>query len=424
MSKKQAVYWWRNDLRIKDNISLSKAAESVNELIHVFFWKDEWEDETEFGVARLSEKRKAFLHQSLKSLDNELEKKGARLIIIKGEFEDSIKLLLKEFPFESVFAEEGICSEELQEEKLFARLSGAVLHLNDKSSLVPEESLPFEVDDLPDIFSSYRKKVEKQAEVPLPIPETEKIPFCPEVDIDSYDHKYDIKPDERSVFPFRGGIKEAEHRLHQYIWKDQNINTYKKTRNGLVGVDYSSKFSPFLAVGSISARQIYTEIKKFETEVKKNSSTYWLVFELLWRDFFRCVARKFGDQIFYSGGIKFGQKRWLKNERVFRSWTDGETGDPFVDANMKELSQTGFMSNRGRQNVASYLVHDMGIDWRLGAMWFEYHLLDYDPQSNWGNWMYLAGVGNDPRENRKFNTQLQAERYDPESSYQKLWLDD
>ncbi len=424
MSKKQAIYWWRNDLRVKDNDSLLQAAESEDELIHVFFWQDEWEQETVIGLARMSARRKAFLFESLQSLNSELNKQDARLIVIKGTLAEAAELLFEKYPFSRVYAEMGICNEEKQEEKIIAQLSGAELKLSDKNSLVPEKELPFHRDELPDIFSTYRKKIEKQAEIAELNPAPKNLPPCPEVDISSYDFNMELELDERSVFPFSGGIQEAESRLQQYIWEDKHIVSYKKTRNGLVGIDYSSKFSPFLTMGSISVRQIYWEVKAFEKEVKKNSSTYWLVFELLWRDFFRCVARKFGEQIFYSGGIKFGHKKWLQNERVFKRWTGGETGDAFVDANMKELSRTGFMSNRGRQNVASYLVHDLGIDWRWGAMWFEHHLLDYDPHSNWGNWMYVAGVGNDPRENRKFNTQLQAERYDPESEYQNRWSND
>ena len=111
------------------------------------------------------------------------------------------------------------------------------------------------------------------------------------------------------------------------------------------------------------------------------------------------------------------------NQSRFLEWTEGRTHSDFVNANMKELNQTGFMSNRGRQNVASYLIHNLGIDWRMGAGYFEQHLIDYDPASNWGNWAYIAGVGNDPRPFRKFNLEKQAQNYDGEGLYRSLWLD-
>jgi deoxyribodipyrimidine photo-lyase len=110
--------------------------------------------------------------------------------------------------------------------------------------------------------------------------------------------------------------------------------------------------------------------------------------------------------------------------QVFETWKNGETGEPFVDANMKELLLTGYMSNRGRQNTASYLMHDMGINWTWGASWFENRLVDYDPSSNWLNWAYIAGVGNDPKNGRKFNIESQAERYDPKGKYVSFWLEE
>ena len=103
-------------------------------------------------------------------------------------------------------------------------------------------------------------------------------------------------------------------------------------------------------------------------------------------------------------------------------WIEGRTGEPFVDANMIELKLTGFISNRGRQNVASYLCNDLKIDWRFGAAYFEQQLIDYDVCNNWGNWAYLAGIGNDPRPNRYFDIIKQAQIYDADGNFQKLWL--
>ena len=230
--------------------------------------------------------------------------------------------------------------------------------------------------------------------------------------------------DSRSVLPFTGGASEARGRLKHYFWDTKRLAVYKKTRNGLVGADYSSKFSPWLAHGCISPRRIASEVYRFEDTVEANDSTYWLVFELIWRDYFRFVAMKYGSRIFHRKALKPDSANRGMQRSVFEAWKEGRTKDAFVNANMRELARTGFMSNRGRQNVASYLVHDLGIDWRLGASWFEHMLLDYDPASNAGNWIYVAGVGNDPRPNRKFNTQRQAEMYDGDGKYQTLWSTD
>lgn len=154
-----------------------------------------------------------------------------------------------------------------------------------------------------------------------------------------------------------------------------------------------------------------------------NESTYWLVFELLWRDFFRFMFKKHQTKLFQAAGIT-SEKTIPKSvgEKLLNTWVNGTTGVGFIDANMRELQLTGFMSNRGRQNVASYLCNDLKLDWRYGAAYFEQQLIDYDVCSNWGNWAYLAGVGNDPRENRYFNIEKQAQDYDKNKAFRNLWL--
>ncbi len=211
--------------------------------------------------------------------------------------------------------------------------------------------------------------------------------------------------------------------MNYYIWETKLISSYYETRNGLIGVDYSSKFSPYLAQGCLSPKTIFAEIKKFELEHGENKSTYWLIFELLWRDFFRVIGKKFSDQIFFATGINGnGQKKLQQDQTKINTWINGATGQPFVDANMRELELTGFMSNRGRQNVASYLVHYLQQNWLIGAEYFECLLIDYDVCSNWCNWNYIAGIGNDPRENRVFNMVTQAQKYDPKGDYIAKWL--
>ena len=173
----------------------------------------------------------------------------------------------------------------------------------------------------------------------------------------------------------------------------------------------------------MSPRTIYSEIKKYEKEIIANESTYWLVFELLWRDYFRFVMHKYGYRFFLKNGIKSnGTYLHHHHREVFKTWINGNTGNDFIDANMLEIKLTGFMSNRGRQNVASYLCNDLKLDWRYGAAYFEEQLIDYDVCSNWGNWAYLAGVGNDPRSNRIFNIEKQANDYDKNKIFRNLWL--
>ena len=135
------------------------------------------------------------------------------------------------------------------------------------------------------------------------------------------------------------------------------------------------------------------------------------------------MMKKYRNKFFLQHGIKGDKDKLQKHdETLFEKWKQGKTGVDFVDANMIELNLTGFMSNRGRQNVASYLCNDLKLDWRYGAAYFEQQLIDYDACSNWGNWAYIAGVGNDPRADRYFNIEKQAQNYDRDKKFRHLWL--
>jgi deoxyribodipyrimidine photo-lyase len=177
-----------------------------------------------------------------------------------------------------------------------------------------------------------------------------------------------------------------------------------------------------LALGNISPRTIYFAAKRYEKERGlANKSTYWLIFELIWRDFFRFFSEKHGKKIFLLGGARDSNpQQWNTDPEKIRRWKEGRTGWPLVDANMRELAATGWMSNRGRQNVASFLILDWAVDWRVGADWFESQLLDHDVCSNYGNWNAAAGLTGG-RVNR-FNIAKQSKDYDPTGAYLRHWL--
>jgi len=231
----------------------------------------------------------------------------------------------------------------------------------------------------------------------------------------------DFIPHSSTAFPFAGGETEGRKRLNSYFSETENLSKYKETRNGMTGFDYSSKFSAWLANGSLSTVSVYHEIKKYEEEFGSNDSTYWLIFELLWRDFFKYVAIQNRNKIFHLNGISGKEYPFESNNKIINDWIDGKTESDFINANMLEIKNTGWMSNRGRQNVASYFCKILNQDWRIGAAYFEEILIDYDVHSNYGNWMYLAGIGNDPR-SRTFNPEQQAEQYDDDHQFRNLWL--
>ena len=435
MTPTRTLHWFRNDLRLDDNPALAEALRSeetvpVVVLDNRFWAKDRW------GHVKTGPFRTRFLLESIADLKAAIEERGDALLIRRGHPEDILPVLMKEHGCTRLTAQAEHTPEELEIE---AAVEGAVRDHGGQCSwieghtLFHPDDLPMDLEALPDIFTQFRKKVEKLSEVRKCIPAPTHLTTPADLTSDAVPELTEFlastgqtmpPTDSRIVLPFKGGASEARMRLKHYFWDTRRLAVYKKTRNGLVGADYSSKFSPWLAQGCISPRRIASEVYRFEDTVEANDSTYWLVFELIWRDYFRFVAMKYGSRIFHRKALKPDSANRGTQRPAFEAWKEGRTKDAFVNANMKELARTGFMSNRGRQNVASYLVHDLGIDWRMGASWFEHMLLDYDPASNAGNWIYVAGVGNDPRPNRKFNTQRQAEMYDGEGKYQTLWSTD
>lgn len=256
-------------------------------------------------------------------------------------------------------------------------------------------------------------------------------------------------PDAETVHPFLGGEKHAHDRLH-HLLETGLVATYKKTRNGMLGVDFSAKVSAFLAIGCITARQIHAGMLGYEdgtTSVYEsaegygkgeNEGTKAMRFELLWRDYMRLCTRKFGVRLYHLGGFKQradahtkwstpdnpndGRSREELSDALDR-FLNGTTGMGLIDASQREMFHTGYTSNRARQNVASFLSKHLYLDWRIGAEWYESMLVDYDVSSNWGNWQYVAGVGNDPRDDhRVFNPVKQSFDYDPRGDYVKTWV--
>lgn len=430
---KRVLYWFRNDLRLHDNEGFSRAVQQADEVLPVFVFDPRlYEELPELGFRKTGAFRANFLIECVADLRRSLRNRGANLIVRVGDPAKILADLAGQIRAEAIYASKEVTQEETNTESTLSKLlkpHNVDLELFWGATLYHVRDLPFDIARLPDVFTQFRNQVERRAKVRATLEDPIRVKLVPEVDpgdmpsIATFGFSPDLKIDGRRAVPFKGGETVALDRLEHYLWESDLIKTYKETRNGLLGEAYSSKFSAWLAHGCLSPRMIYEEVMRYEAERVKNDSTYWLIFELLWRDFFRFVALRFGDRIFKPSGLKNDLiKRWRHDQNLFIKWAEGETGIPFIDANMRELAATGFMSNRGRQNVGSFLVKDLGIDWTWGAAWFESKLVDYDPCSNWGNWNYVAGVGNDPREDRYFNIYSQACRYDEQGSYVKHWL--
>jgi deoxyribodipyrimidine photo-lyase len=427
---KTAIVWFKTDLRLHDNETIVKAIAQSENIIPVYCFDESHFTTTAFGFKKTGSFRTQFLLESLIDLDANLRAIGSGLLIIKGKPEIEIPKLVKQYKATKVFAKREVCYEEKLTETLVQSELFKVrceLQTFSTSTLYHAEDLPFSIKDIPDVFTNFRKKTEQDAMIRTAFEASIQInsPEIPPLKLPSFEdlNLEFIALDKKAAIHFKGGETAALARLNHYFFESQHISNYKETRNGLIGADYSSKFSAWLALGCISPRFIYQELKKYEMQFVANESTYWMVFELMWRDYFRFMMKKYNAKFFQKAGIQAKGKTINKhNQQQLQDWIDGKTGVDFVDANMIELKLTGFMSNRGRQNVASYLCNDLKLDWRFGAAYFEQQLIDYDVCSNWGNWAYLAGVGNDPRGNRYFNIEKQASDYDKNKAFRNLWL--
>ncbi|MEB3251750.1 MAG: DASH family cryptochrome [Cyanobacteriota bacterium] len=427
------LLWFRQDLRLQDHPALNWAIALGKPILPLYCLDPRQFGQTSFGFAKIGPHRAQFLLESLADLRWALRWRGSDLVVRQGHPEQVIPDLVDSLDMGTVVWHSPVTQEELAVDRtLCDRLAplGVRYHRPWDGTLHHRDQLPFGLADLPELFTPFRQRVEQQSRVASPAPTPDRLPPLEQlgaIDRGEIPGLADLglalpTPDPRAVMVFRGGERAALERLQHYLWDSDRLKTYKQTRNQMVGADYSSKLSPWLALGCLSPRQVYAEVKAYEAQRGSNESTYWLIFELLWRDYFRFIAAKHGDRLFYPSGLRRLAVPWRLDWAEFDTWRQGLTGFPLVDANLRELAATGFMSNRGRQNVASFLTKNLGLDWRLGAEWFESCLIDYDVCSNYGNWAYTAGVGNDGRGFRYFNILKQAQDYDPQGAYVKLWL--
>lgn len=423
------LVWFRNNLRVRDNNSLKKAIENHEKIIAVYFFDPKHFKVDNFGFQKTAKFRAKFLIETITDLKQNLAHNNISLLTYFEAPENKISTLVDDYSINTIYTQKEWTKEEIDTNKLIKKtLSNDVKFIDDYDQfLYHPETVSINFSKITDVFTVFRKKLEKYVSIQEEskfsklsvnniIENNTKIPTLKDLGFDEFTIT------NKTAFPFKGGETEALNRLEYYLFESKKVSFYKKTRNGLVGKDYSTKFSPWLANGSLSAKTIYHQVKKYETEFGKNQSTYWVIFELIWRDYFKYISLKHASKIFKIEGILDKKYEWKSDMKSVQKWINGETKDDFVNANMIELKQTGWMSNRGRQNVASYFAKELLLDWRIGAAYFESVLLDYDVHSNYGNWMYVAGVGNDPRD-RKFNTQLQAERYDSNHKFRNIWLE-
>lgn len=392
---KRGLVWFKNDLRLQDNQALTMAQQECADLVFCYCIEKTNFEKLDLGFRKADIVRFKFLEQSVLDLQKSLEKLGCKLVIGETSAIDTLPKLIEQYGITDVYAEEEYASEELT---LIDRIKNLLpqtnFHFFWGKTLYHKDDIPFTIPKIPLTSKAYRIPAGQQAQPRKTFDTPSNLNGFKDVKgnvFPSYNFYGFSKTEYEEADPLvAGGETEALERLEYYTFKSELLTGYRWSRNKSEGLDYSSKFSPYLALGCISPREIYEKVKDYESKIKKNQSTWWLVFELVWRDYFTFKGMRFGDAIFHTKGYRDKEITWENDPIKFQKWCVGETGIPFIDAHMRQLNQTGYMSNRGRVNCASYFVHDLNIDWTWGASYFESKLIDYDVSSNWMNWHMQA----------------------------------
>ncbi len=393
MTKENVLLWFKNDLRLHDNETLTKAINSGKNVLPVYVFDPKVYRNLKLGFPKTDAVRLEFAKQCVADLRKNLQELGGNLMVVVGDPVIEIPKLCEVYSCNIIFSEQEFATEEkrqiekierdLPEYRAFDFTWGRTLyHLDD---------IPYKTAKIPLTSKAYRINTTKNTEVRETIPKPKKI-SCISIDQDKWGvlptYK-DLGFSEKRNFALtyvEGGETKALKRLNYYLFGSEQLTNYRWTRNRSLGLEYSSKFSPYMALGCLSPRTIYEAVKRYEIEIKKNQSTWWIVFEMVWRDYFTFKLMRFQNQVYQTEGYTNKTKAFTNDPELFKRWCEGATGIPFIDAHMRQLNETGFMSNRGRVNCSSFLVYDYQVDWTWGASYFESKLIDYDVASNWMNW--------------------------------------
>jgi deoxyribodipyrimidine photo-lyase len=399
------IWWIRRDLRLTDNLVLHSALEA-GPVIPVFI--------IDPAFTSSSSRRKDFLYEGLAALDRDLRSRGSYLVILKGRPIDALRQLFDDVKAETIFAEEDFTPYARRRDSLIRKIlplqlvSGQTVH--HPKSVLKADGRPYSV------YTPYSKLWKGQLSKIKLLPAPEKINTPAGIASEAI-------PGFQSNPLFPAGEQEALVRQEEFVHK--KIYSYADNRNRM-DLDGTSSLSPYLRFGMLGPRQAVSAAKQAMSEGRsaesKRNAEIWLN-ELIWREFYIQILYHFPHVSKGSFNASLANIPWRNNEVEFTAWKRGFTGMPIVDAAMRQLKETGWMHNRARMIVASFLVKDLLIDWRWGEAWFMENLLDGDPAANNGGWQWTAGTGTDAAPYfRIFNPVLQSAKFDPNGDYIRKWV--
>jgi deoxyribodipyrimidine photo-lyase len=397
------VHWFRRDLRLEDNAALYHALKTKNEVLGLFIFDnailDQLEDKTD--------KRVLFIHRELQKIQKQLHALGSNLDVRFGDPVNVWKQLISDYQIKTVYTnhdyepyalhrDQSIELLLAQNDIQFKTFKDQVIF--EKAEVVKDDGKPYT------IYTPYSKKWMAK------LNDSYIEPYPTETFFNNF---YKTKSTSMLTLDEIGFVDDSTYVFPKYSVDSNLLNAYGDTRD-IPSINGTSRVSLHLRFGTISIRKLVRE--------SKDISFKWLN-ELCWREFYMMILWHFSHVVNGSFKPQYDKIVWRNNELEFKRWCEGQTGYPIVDAGMRELNQTGFMHNRVRMIVASFLTKHLLIDWRWGEAYFASKLLDFELSSNNGGWQWAAGTGCDAAPYfRIFNPYEQTKKFDPEFKYIRKWV--
>lgn len=431
MKHRIGIVWFRLDLRLRDNISLADALQSCDQIIPVYVFDERlYTRKSRYGFRRIGLHRTKFILESVEDLRKSLHKLGGELIIRYGKPEEIIFDIAKKFTTTAVFCnkertEEEVYVQDTLEQKLWS--IGQEIRYSRGKMLYHTGDLPFPVNHTPDTYAAFFREVGKIIQIRPAIPAPGTIPMFP-VNIDQGEIpdlaqlNFGNEPHDHLDFLFKGGETTGYQKIEDFINFNLKISVnnagWEEMRNS-----QTTHLAPYISAGCISVRSLYAALDEYSEHNKFKKRVKCLIHGLIRRDFYRLMAKKYKNHIFNKAGISNKPNYSLTdNMELFELWKNARTGVPMLDAFMRELNKTGYLSPEGRFFVASFLIEELKVNWQIGAEYFESVLVDYDPSSNWVNWNHVGGVSLDSKEDRYCNIVTRAKKIDPHGDFIREWL--
>ncbi|WP_310558804.1 deoxyribodipyrimidine photo-lyase [Flavobacterium sp.] len=400
MSKSEITFFWfRRDLRIEDNVGLFHALESKYQVIPLFIF-----DEAILDNLPKNDARVGFIHDSLSKIDTRLKELGSSLLVKKGKTLEVWKQLLQEFDVKEVFYNKDYEPYAIKRDLVISEL----LEANNTKSFSYKDQVIFEENEITKadglsytVYTPYKNKWLEKYKSMAPVQE--------------YDASENFSNFYKNNFTFptldQIGFKESAIKVIPHNLK--NVANYHETRN-FPALDSTTHLSPHLRFGTVSIRKLVN------WAAKKNEV---FLSELIWREFFMQILFSFPKVVSHNFKSAYDGIQWRNDDEDFKRWCSGTTGYPMVDAGMRELNETGYMHNRVRMVVASFLCKHLLINWQWGEAYFAQKLLDFELSSNVGNWQWAAGTGCDAAPYfRVFNPEIQLQKFDEKGIYIRKWI--